>query len=216
MEEKYGKTRKELMGKFFKKVLRFLVPKVILRIRERAKLNVNHIIKQNTIREYQQKFGYRILVETGTFFGDMVEAQKKRFDKIISIELGVYLFERALKRFNKDNNVTIIQGDSGKVLPKILKDINEPVIFWLDGHYSGGITKKGDKNCPIFEELDAIFNGKKFNHVLLIDDARCFTGVDGFPSLAELTRYVKSKSRNYQIEIKDDILRCTIINLNCN
>jgi hypothetical protein len=47
------------------------------------------------------------------------------------------------------------------VLPLIIKDLNEPAIFWLDGHYSSGITAKGDKICPIFEELDSIFNNSK-------------------------------------------------------
>lgn len=74
----------------------------------------------------------------------MVEAQKTRFKKIISIELGVDLFVKAKKGFKNDKNVVIIQGDSREMLPKILKDINKPAIFWLDGHYSAGITAKGD------------------------------------------------------------------------
>ncbi len=50
-----------------------------------------HIVKRLIIKEYQEKFGYNILVETGTLMGDMVEAQRKRFKKIVSIELDVNL-----------------------------------------------------------------------------------------------------------------------------
>jgi len=163
-----------------------------------------------TIAEYRDKYGYGILVETGTFMGDMVEAQKRRFRKILSIELGVDLFNEATRRFKNDKNVTIVQGDSGKVLPKILLEINEPAIFWLDGHYSAGVTAKGEKECPIFEELDAIFNSKRFNHILLIDDARLFIGERDYPTVPQLTEYIKSKNEKYQVEVKNDIIRFVV------
>ncbi len=142
-----------------------------------------HLVKQMIIKEYQSKYSYKVLVETGTFMGDMVEAQKKNFKKIYSIELGINLFKKAKRRFKKDKNITIVQGDSGKVLSDILLKINEPAIFWLDGHYSGGKTAKGNKDCPIFEELDAIFNKNNFQHVLLIDDASCFIGDGDYPTI---------------------------------
>ncbi len=169
-----------------------------------------HLVKQETISEYQKQFGYTTLIETGTYMGDMVDAQKKRFKKIISIELGVDLFEKAKKRFRNDKNVLIMQGDSGKVLPKIVLDLKEPAIFWLDGHYSAGITAKGDKECPIFEELNSIFISNKFNHILLIDDARCFIGEGDYPSIEKLTEYIRNKNKNYKVEVKHDIIRCVI------
>jgi hypothetical protein len=169
-----------------------------------------HIVKQLTISEYQDKYNYTILVETGTFLGDMVEAQKKRFKKIFSIEVGVDLYNNATKRFKNDKNVTIVLGDSGKVLPEILSEINEPAICWLDGHYSAGITEKGDKDCPIFEELEAIFNSKKLNHILLIDDARLFIGKGDYPNIEKLTEYILSKNEEYKVEVKHDIIRYII------
>jgi hypothetical protein len=169
-----------------------------------------HIVKQIIISEYQQKYKYETLVETGTYKGDMVAAQKKRFQQIYSIELGTDLFRMAKKRFRKDKNVTILQGDSGNVLPVILKDLKEPAIFWLDGHYSAGLTAKGDKECPIFEELDGIFNNRKFDHVVLIDDARCFNGNGDYPTIEQLSNYIKGKDEKYHIEINNDIIRVTI------
>jgi protein-L-isoaspartate O-methyltransferase len=68
-------------------------------------------------------------VETGTSMGDMVEAQNKRFRKIITIELSIELFKKAKKRFVNDKNVVIVQGDSGQVLPEVLKEIDEPAIL---------------------------------------------------------------------------------------
>ena len=169
-----------------------------------------HIVKQKTIWEYQKKYNYTTFVETGTFIGTMVEAQKTRFKKIISIELGDDLYIKAKKRFEKDKHIMIVHGDSSKILPKILKELREPIIFWLDGHYSGGITVKGDKECPIFDELDAIFESKQSNHIILIDDARCFVGEGDYPTIEELTKYVLSKNNNYEVVVKNDIIRCEI------
>lgn len=169
-----------------------------------------HIVKQIAIGEYQQKYGYTVLVETGTYLGDMIEAQKTRFKKIYSIEIKNDLFKKAQKRFINDKNVIIVLGDSGKVLPQILKDIDEPVIFWLDGHYSNGITAKGEKGCPIFEELNAIFKIGMLNHIILIDDARCFNGRSNYTTIEKLITFVKGKNEKYQVEIEHDIIRFTI------
>ena len=165
-----------------------------------------HVFKQNTIYEFKQKFQYEIFIETGTYLGDMIEAQKKFFKKLYSIELSKKLYSMAVKRFRKDKNVEILQGDSGKVLSQIVSKLDESAIFWLDGHYSAGMTAKGDKECPIFEELDAIFAGKNLNHVLLIDDARCFIGQGDYPTIDELTKFIKRHNPAYNIEIKKDII----------
>ena len=207
-----------------KKILRLFIPQQVLNRWKKRQGRIQfkkwrkngcpipppHLVKQMTVTEYKDKYGYEVLVETGTFMGAMVEAHKKIFQKIFSIELGVDLFNKATKRFRNDKNVTILHGDSGKVLPIILSEINEPAIFWLDSHYSAGITARGEKECPIFEELEAIFNSKPFNHILLIDDARCFIGTGDYPTIAQLTDYIKSKNEKYHVEIKHDIIRFVI------
>lgn len=207
-----------------KEILRPFVPEIVLNAIRKARnkrileewhkngrpIPAPHLIKQMTIAEYQEKSKYGTMIETGTYLGNMVVAQKKRFKKIISIELGMDLYQRAKEKFRKDTHITILQGDSGKVLPVVMQEINEPAIFWLDGHYSAGITAKGDTECPIFEELDAIFKSKKLNHILLIDDARHFVGAGDYPTIDKVTEYIKSKNPKYQVEVKYDIIRYTI------
>ena len=116
-----------------------------------------HFVKQLAIKNEREICGYNIMIETGTYLGDMVEAQKNIFKKVYSIELGEELYSRAFKRFEGDKNVLILKGDSGAVLNELMLMIEEPAIFWLDGHYSEGITARGEKECPVFEELTAIF-----------------------------------------------------------
>lgn len=167
---------------------------------------VPHAVKQNNIRKYQETYQYQVFVETGTYLGDMVEAQKDRFRRVISIELGKDLHQKALQRFENDPQVTLLQGDSGMLLKEVIKNMDEPALFWLDGHFSSGITAKSDKNTPIVEELKAIL-GSSINHGILIDDARLFTGKDDYPSIDEICFIVKEYSPNKKVEVADDIIR---------
>src|SRR5262245_43262543 len=70
-----------------------------------------HIVKQRVLREYAERYGLRTLVETGTYRGDMIEAMRPVFEKIVSIELGQDLFAAARKRFKRVAHVELIQGD---------------------------------------------------------------------------------------------------------
>lgn len=167
-----------------------------------------HIVKQKAIEEYRRNFQTRVLVETGTYLGDMVEAQRGHFEKIYSIELSEKLFIKAKKRFKEYRQIKILQGDSGVVLNKLMTEIDKPALFWLDGHYSGGITAKADKECPVPEELETILKSS-LPHVILIDDARLFNGTHDYPTMNEIDEIIKISNRSYFMETKDDIIRLT-------
>ena len=115
----------------------------------------------------------------------MVEAQRNHFEKIYSIELSEKLFNRAKKRFKDYSHITILHGDSGIVLNKLIPEIDKPALFWLDGHYSGGITAKGEKECPVPEELKTILKSS-LPHIILIDDARLFNGTHDYPTIEQI------------------------------
>ena len=166
-----------------------------------------HIVKEELIRDYAKSFNTRILIETGTYLGDMVHAMKKSFSRIISFELDHDLAHQAQQRFANDHHVEIIQGDSGKLLGEYLVTINEPCLFWLDGHYSGGITAKGALETPIKNELAAILSHPIDGHVILIDDARCFTGENDYPTLDELQEFAGERKPNHKFSMEHDVIR---------
>jgi hypothetical protein len=112
-----------------------------------------HAVKQNIVKSYAAKFSLRNFIETGTYMGEMIDAVLNTFSKIISIEFDPALTERAKNRFSSYSHVKIIQGDSGQVLPEVMANINEPCLFWLDAHYSGGVTAKSVLETPIVKEL---------------------------------------------------------------
>ncbi|MBU0571100.1 MAG: hypothetical protein KJ995_08305 [Candidatus Omnitrophica bacterium] len=168
-----------------------------------------HIVKQQTLQTYAMRYGLKILVETGTFYGDMVEAMKGVFDRLYTIEIDEELYEKAKKRFKGVRHIELIHGDSGVELMNLMNKINEPALFWLDGHYSGGVTAKGEKDTPIYEELRHILNAPDRGHVIIIDDARCFGADPVYPSIEKLKDFIKSKRPNLEIIIQDDNIRIT-------
>jgi hypothetical protein len=166
-----------------------------------------HLVKQLAVKGHAARHGTRVFVETGTLHGDMVEAVRRDFGRVYSIELSEPLHRAAERRFRGAPNVRIVAGDSGRVLPQLLAEIREPCLFWLDGHYSGGDTAKGDVESPILAEIDAIFAHPVPGHVILIDDARCFVGTEGYPTLAELEKHVRERHPDYAFAVEDDIIR---------
>ncbi len=168
---------------------------------------VPHLIKQKVIKDYAQKYHLRVLVETGTFFGDMVAAMKGEFAKIYSIELSEELYANAKKRFREEENIELICGDSGKVLGDLVERLDEPALFWLDGHYSGGITAKAEVDTPVLDEIACILDARVRKHVIIIDDARCFGADPAYPSLSQLSDLVSSKRSDMEITMSNDSIR---------
>lgn len=165
--------------------------------------------KKATVRHYAQTFGLRSFVETGTYLGNMIAATEDLFEQIYSIELSPELWRAAMWRFQHDKRVRILQGDSGSVLPRLLQDIDTPCLFWLDGHYSGGVTACGDTETPIVAELEAVLchSISTRRHVVLIDDAQCFTGQHGYPTVEELRAIVAERRPELTFEVVDEIIR---------
>ncbi len=166
-----------------------------------------HLAKQQVVREYARRFGIRIFVETGTYRGDMVAAMRAHFSRIYSVELDGALCADAQKRFARQRHITILRGDSGVILGRLLPEIAEPCLFWLDGHYSEGVTAKGERNTPIRQELDAISHHAWLaQDIILIDDARCFTGQDEYPRLAEVQAWAAAHGLG-TCRVQNDIIR---------
>jgi hypothetical protein len=168
-----------------------------------------HVVKQQTILYYADKFNLTTLVETGTYYGDMVEAMREVFPHIYSIELSRELYEKVRERFEGEKHIELIWGDSGVELGKILKKLESPALFWLDGHYSAGETARSDKDTPIYEELDHILNAAEKRNVIIIDDARNFGTDPEYPSMEELVKFIKSRRPDVDIAVQEDSIRIT-------
>lgn len=198
------------MNTFLKKSVRkFHIAKVLaLRLISANKRNAGPASgekKWEVIDMLRKNNGIDIFVETGTYHGDTVKHFKNTFKKIYSIEIGHDLAANAKKRFAKDLHVEIVEGDSANALSLILQKLTKPAVFWLDAHCSEGDTEKGDDYSPILKELEAILS-KDQKHVIAIDDARLFDGVN-YPTLRKVQKLVARIRPNSVFEVTDDITR---------
>ena len=171
---------------------------------------MTHLAKQHLIYQSIKNFNKHkpiSLIESGTFLGEMVSAQRLFFNKIVSIELSKKLASAAQNHFKQHKHIQIIQGDSAQVLPLILKDFqNHQVVFWLDGHYSGAQTAKGAKTSPIMEELNAIASILPKNYKILIDDMRLFHHDPDYPKYEDLILQINALFPSNQIKIIKDVM----------
>jgi len=191
----------------FKKSPAYPLYKKILYAKQNLARIKLHKKKQAVIRHYQNIYSPSIFIETGTYHGQMVQAMKNIFKTIYSIELGEHLYKEVVKKFEKEKHVILLHGDSGKKLPKILSTVQKPCLFWLDAHYSRGDTAKGEIDTPINQELKSIFDHHIKNHIILIDDARCFNGTNDYPMINKLKEFTKQHSDYNKFEVQDDIIR---------
>jgi hypothetical protein len=147
-----------------------------------------------------------IWIETGTYFGDTTRMLSKRAPKVVSIEPEPRLFDRAVAYFSTFPNVEIIRGTSEEVFPSLLPGLSGDINFWLDGHYSAGITFKGERDTPILAELTCITeNRAHFGEIcVLIDDVRCFnpaiSAYADYPELDEIVNWARENKLAWHIE----------------
>ncbi len=165
------------------------------------------IVKQQIVKRYAHEYGTRTLIETGTYRGDMVDACSREFTRIISIELDPDLHASTRQRFASSRHIEIHRGDSADLLPRLIKDLSEASLFWLDGHYSAGATARGTSRTPIMDELHSICEMPDDGHVILIDDARLFVGEDDYPTVDEVREFVLSRRLDYEFDLECDIMR---------
>jgi hypothetical protein len=167
-----------------------------------------HLLKQKVVREYGERYQLTTLVETGTYYGEMVAAMKRQFSRIYSIEFVPELAERAQKKFARDAHIKIFCGDSKAVMPEVLALLTAPALVWLDAGYYGWVGKKEDEQ-RLSAELDMIL-AHPYPHIVLLDDARGLTGKDGYPSVSEVKQHIESKFPTRSVEVQHDILRITL------
>ena len=166
-----------------------------------------HMVKQRAILKYAREFKCEALVETGTYLGDMVEAMKDAFQSIHTIELDTAIFESARKRFKNCRNVTLYQGDSGVVIKEVISVLgnsSDRVVFWLDGHDSGGVTAHSE--CPLVQEVHTILSSRP-QDVVLIDDVHLFGVAEDYPTVEDIEGLVCNLSPNSKVLVEDNILR---------
>jgi hypothetical protein len=162
-----------------------------------------HEYRQEIIKNYAGKYALDTLIETGTHLGKMVSALQDSFVKIYSIELNIDHYLNAKEKFYFQDHIEILKGESSEHISLLLSEINKPVLFWLDTHAS---LEKGLTKFSIQDELKSILSSKH-DHVILINDARLFSGENGYETLIGLRNYIAGLRSEYRFEVEDDVVR---------
>lgn len=145
-------------------------------------------------------------VETGTSLGVTTRLLAAHASKVYTLEPEPVLFANARRSLADLANVEVLNGTSERLLPQILEQLSGDVNFWLDGHYSGGVTFKGEKDTPVVEELAALgrARGRLGRVVVLVDDIRYFSPAtktySGYPSLDFLVDWARNNGFTWHIE----------------
>ena len=172
-------------------------------------------IKRAVILRHVKDIAATNFVETGTYLGDTPWFLRRHVSQIHSIEVQRTLASIARLRFAKYANIFIHNGDSGFVLAEVCRGLSGNTLFWLDGHYSGGVTGQGAKQCPIWQELEQIFHyiktGAQNAHTrILIDDLRLFGQAADYPNKEELVSYAANAFPACKIAEEMDILSISL------
>jgi hypothetical protein len=151
----------------------------------------------------------RLFIETGTAGGQGVfTALLSGFEEIHSIELLKELYDTSIRRIGNRYNVHLYLGDSASMLTRILPEIHEPALFWLDAHFGD----RPSDNCPILRELEAIATHPIKTHTILIDDVRCFGTSDyDYISVDQVCEAIYRINPNYEITFEDGYVKNDVL-----
>jgi len=117
--------------------------------------------------------GPSVYIETGLWKGNQLAIASKVFDVCYGIELAPHWAQVNRDRFNGMDRVTIFEGDSAKVLPKVLADLRQPVVINLDAHFCKTDPPVAKSKFPLWSEL-AYVTERPYADIILVDDIHTF------------------------------------------
>lgn len=167
------------------------------------------VLKRRVLASYARRYGLNIFVESGTYLGATVAFMRKCCRQVYSIEFQAHLARAAQLRFVNDSAIRILEGDSSTLIGQVVATLQEPALFWLDGHFAPGTARHGEAACPTLQELSVVLKDERHKHVVLVDDARDFRGQGGYPTLDAFIQFVHAAKPNAHTEVRDDIIRIT-------
>jgi hypothetical protein len=130
------------------------------------------------IKEYRKVLtdnpGYdiEVMYESGTNSGTTLFHMQPYFKEIYTCEILMNLYLSTMQKSIEKGfkNIFFYCGDTLDILPKICEQINEPMLFWLDGHYFKHGKGRGRVDPPMKEELEIILEKHNQNSIIMIDN----------------------------------------------
>jgi hypothetical protein len=152
-------------------------------------------------------FPNKYFIESGSYMGEGIQAALDAgFKNIFSIEITEKYYKHCTNRFRNRPEVRLIFGDVVDKLPEVISNINEPITFWLDGHWDVGATDetRGIFDFPVCKELEIIATHPIKTHTILIDDIRLLDH-EWDVKLEDVIKGVLKINPNYTIYYEDGL-----------
>jgi len=160
----------------------------------------------------RDRFNVKTFVEGGTYQGATASWAGAHFETVYSIERSEPYFEIASSRYKHLTNISFMLGDTRRLMPIVLTRLRGSAIFWLDSHWCGAESYGAGDECPLLDEIDAI-NQSKFDHFLLIDDARLFLAppsrphvISQWPTIDQVADALRRDGISRYIIVIDDVI----------
>jgi hypothetical protein len=160
----------------------------------------------------RNELGVRVFVETGTNRAETTVWASDHFDRVVTIEGQGELVTAARAKHGARSNIEFLHGDSRTALGPVVDALREPAALWLDAHWCGMGTFGPTSECPVLDELAAV-NRSDIEHVVLIDDARFFTGPpppphkqSEWPDLMQITRALGEGKAPRYAALHEDVI----------
>jgi hypothetical protein len=135
---------------------------------------------------------------------------------LYTIDIDPWCYNRARELARTSPVIKPVLGDSGKALASVLKEINSPALFFLDGHWTpvktaaavpasrgataaaeltfyGSMQSADFGTTPVTAEVALIAQHQIKNHVIVVDDVGCFenSSTTHYPSVSEFREFCK-------------------------
>ncbi|MCP8689373.1 hypothetical protein [Marinobacterium sedimentorum] len=169
---------------------------------------INFGVPEKEVCYLEKTLNLNVFVEGGTYLGGTAKIMSSSFKTVYTIEKSEEMFKKAEKNLSSFSNVIMLKGDTREHLHSILEQ-NDNILFWLDAHWSGGLTYGKYDECPLIDELEIIFTYNK-NYIVMIDDARLFLAPPPCPhdfmEWKTLVDIVKSMPEGWDLIVYEDVI----------
>jgi hypothetical protein len=124
----------------------------------------------------------KTFIESGTFLGNGVyRAFSVGYEKVYTCDINAECVDNAKKTFS-GKDLIAVNEPSEVAFVEFLSSVDSASLIWLDGHMmpdeNGGIRsytiRENLEYCPLIKEIDIIKKSKIKDHIIVIDDFKCF------------------------------------------
>ena len=164
------------------------------------------------IYKLKEVYGINNFIETGTYQGHTAYWASQLFEQVFTIEYSQDIYQKVTEKYGHIKNIDFLYGDTRNLLQNTLSKLESPSLFWLDAHWSGGLTYGESDECPLLAEIE-IINRSDCEHFIFIDDARLFLSPpppphlpQQWPDISAILNLLNSVKNSRHIVIVDDVI----------